>query len=78
MWWPWRSPDKKWIILDCKATGFGGICRDQLGCIEIQCYAMGETYCKFLLGGQERIDAANFWITEGASAREIEQRLHQL
>jgi predicted hydrocarbon binding protein len=50
----------------------------ELGCIEIQCYAMGETYCKFLLGGQERIDAANFWITEGASAREIEQRLQQM
>lgn len=50
----------------------------ELACIEIQCYAMGETYCKFLLGSQERIDAANFWMSEGASAREIEQRLRQL
>ncbi len=48
-----------------------------LGCIEIQCYAMGETYCKFLLGKQERVDAATFWQNEGASARDIEKRLTQ-
>ncbi|HEY9654282.1 MAG TPA: hypothetical protein V6C50_02215 [Crinalium sp.] len=36
---------------------------------------MGETYCKFLLGGQDRIDAASFWLNEGATARDIEKRL---
>jgi hypothetical protein len=36
---------------------------------------MGETYCKFLLGGQERIDAATFWLNEGATAKDIEKRL---
>ncbi len=46
-----------------------------LNCIEIQCYSMGETYCKFLLGKQDRIDAAAFWLNEGASARDIEKRL---
>lgn len=46
-----------------------------LNCIEIQCYSMGESYCKFLLGSQERIDAAAFWLTEGASATEITQKL---
>jgi uncharacterized protein len=45
------------------------------GFIEIQCYSMGETYCKFLLGGQERIDAASFWLNEGATAKDIEKRL---
>lgn len=46
-----------------------------LDCIEIQCYSMGESYCKFLLGGKDRIDAASFWLSEGASATEIAQKL---
>lgn len=56
---------------------FTSMTQRDLACIELQCYAMGETFCKFLLGGQDRIDAANFWINEGASAKEIERRLHQ-
>jgi len=36
---------------------------------------MGETYCKFLLSSQDRVDAANFWHNEGATARDIEKRL---
>jgi len=54
---------------------FTELVRKQLSCIEIQCYSMGETYCKFLLGGQDRIDAASFWLNEGATARDIEKRL---
>lgn len=54
---------------------FTEMVRKQLSCIEIQCYSMGETYCKFLLGGKERIDAAAFWMNEGATARDIERRL---
>ena len=54
---------------------FTALTQRTLGCVELQCYAMGETYCKFLLGGQDRIDAANFWINEGASAKEIEKRM---
>jgi uncharacterized protein len=54
---------------------FSGLIQKQLNCIEIQCYAMGETYCKFLLGKQDRIDSATFWQTEGATARDIEKRL---
>lgn len=54
---------------------FSGIVQKQLSCVEIQCYAMGETYCKFLLGKQDRIDAATFWQNEGATARDIEKRL---
>ncbi len=54
---------------------FTELVRKQLSCIEIQCYSMGESYCKFLLGGQDRIDAASFWLNEGATARDIEKRL---
>ncbi|MDX2271455.1 MAG: V4R domain-containing protein [Cyanobacteriota bacterium] len=46
-----------------------------LNCIEIQCYSMGETYCKFLLGSKDRIDAAAFWLNEGATAAEIAAKL---
>ncbi|MEO0431532.1 MAG: V4R domain-containing protein [Cyanobacteria bacterium J06656_5] len=54
---------------------FTEMVRKQLSCIEIQCYSMGETYCKFLLGAKERIDAAAFWLNEGATAIDIEKRL---
>ncbi|MBR8830144.1 MAG: hypothetical protein N5P05_002802 [Chroococcopsis gigantea SAG 12.99] len=54
---------------------FSSLVAKPLNCIEIQCYSMGETFCKFLLGKQERIDAATFWQNEGATARDIEKRL---
>lgn len=54
---------------------FTNLINKELGCIEIQCYAMGETYCKFLLGKKDRIDAASFWHNEGATARDIEKKL---
>ncbi len=54
---------------------FGSMSKKPLNCIEIQCYSMGETYCKFLLGTPDRIDAAAFWLNEGATARDIEKRL---
>ena len=54
---------------------FSEVVKKPLSCIEIQCYSMGETYCKFLLGRQDRIDAATFWHKEGATARDIEKRL---
>ncbi len=54
---------------------FSNLVNKPLGCIEIQCYSIGETYCKFLLGKQDRIDAATFWQNEGATSRDIEKRL---
>lgn len=54
---------------------FSNLVKKDLNCIEIQCYAMGETYCKFLLGKQDRIDAATFWQNEGATTKDIEKRL---
>jgi len=54
---------------------FSNLINKELGCIEVHCYAMGETYCKFLLGKKETIDAATFWQNEGASAKDIEKKL---
>ncbi|MEM1347219.1 MAG: V4R domain-containing protein [Myxococcota bacterium] len=48
---------------------------NQLSCIEIQCYAMGEDNCRFLIGSESRVDAAEFWLNEGASAADIARRL---
>ncbi len=63
------------IYAGLMAGFFTSLINKQLCCIEIQCYSMGETYCKFLLGKQERIDAATFWQQEGATAKDIEKRL---
>ena len=54
---------------------FSTFIKKPLNCIEIQCYSMGETYCKFLLGKQDRIDAATFWQNEGANTQDIEKKL---
>lgn len=48
--------------------------RDLSG-IEVQCYAMGEDFCKFIIGSGNRIDAAEFWLREGASATEIIEKI---
>lgn len=39
--------------------------------IEIQCYAMGNDLCKFLVGEKKQVNAAEFWLKEGATASEI-------
>jgi predicted hydrocarbon binding protein len=49
--------------------------KHQLAGIEIQCYSMGEDFCKFLIGSEKRVDAASFWVQEGASAKDIAERL---
>jgi uncharacterized protein len=41
---------------------------------EIQCYAMGNDFCRFLVGSEDRIQAAEFWISSGANASEIAER----
>lgn len=40
-------------------------------CIEIQCYAMGNDVCKFMVGDKKRVNAAEFWRKEGATAVDI-------
>nr|HPH29898.1 4-vinyl reductase [Pseudomonadota bacterium] len=49
--------------------------RRELSGIEIQCYSMGEDFCKFLIGSAKRINAAQFWVREGATAQEVISRL---
>jgi len=43
--------------------------------IEVQCYAMGNDDCKFLVGQKEKVNAAEFWRREGAEANEILEKL---
>ena len=54
---------------------FGGVFsvyeREERQCIEVQCYAMGHDVCKFLVGNEKQVDAAEFWRNEGATATEI-------
>lgn len=57
------------------AAVFGRLAKRELSAIEIQCYSMGEGFCKFLVGSSKRINAAQFWVQEGASANEIMERL---
>jgi uncharacterized protein len=56
-------------------AGFFSVAFKQNLCsTEIQCYAMGNDFCRFLLGSEERIQAAEFWISSGANANEIATR----
>jgi len=54
---------------------FTSLTRRDLSGIEVQCYAMGEDFCKFVIGSEKRINAAEFWVREGASARDIIEKL---
>ncbi|MBI1292500.1 4-vinyl reductase [bacterium] len=49
--------------------------RRELNCIEIQCYASGHDVCRFMVGQDKRINAAAFWVEEGATAGEILNKL---
>jgi predicted hydrocarbon binding protein len=57
------------------ASVFSHLAAHELSGIEIQCYSMGESFCKFLIGSSKRINAAQFWVSEGASAAEIIAKL---
>lgn len=57
------------------AAVFGVLAKRPLACIEIQCYAMGEDYCKFLISTDKRVNAAQFWRNEGATAKDILKKL---
>jgi uncharacterized protein len=57
------------------AAVFSHLSRKDLSGIEIQCLSMGEDFCKFLIGSSKRINAAQFWVREGAAAKDIIARL---
>lgn len=54
---------------------FSVLAKRPLAGIEIQCYAMGEDYCKFLISTTKRVNAASFWKNEGASAKDIQKKI---
>jgi predicted hydrocarbon binding protein len=49
-----------------------------LSSTEIQCYSMGNDFCRFLIGSEKRVKAAEFWLTSGATAKDIEQRFQEI
>lgn len=56
-------------------AGFFSVAFNQNLCsTEIQCYAMGNEFCRFLIGSADHIQAAEFWISSGANASEIATR----
>jgi len=57
------------------AAVFSVLAKRQLACIEIQCYSMGEDYCKFLISTEKRVNAASFWRNEGATTGDILKKL---
>jgi predicted hydrocarbon binding protein len=60
------------------AAVFSVLAKRQLACIEIQCYAMGEDYCKFLVSTDKRVNAAQFWRNEGATSKDILKKLQSV
>ncbi|MBY0526796.1 MAG: hypothetical protein K2R98_25615 [Gemmataceae bacterium] len=60
------------------AAVFSVLAKRQLASIEIQCYSMGEDYCKFLISTSKRVNAAAFWRNEGATSKDIQSKLIQM
>ena len=58
------------------AAVFSVLARRNLSGIEIQCYSMGEDYCKFLIATDKRVNAAAFWRQEGATFKDIMRKLN--
>ena len=57
------------------AAMFSLFTKHPLGAIEVQCYATGANYCKFLIAGKEQINTASFWRSEGLKSEEIFNKL---
>lgn len=53
------------------AGAFSFYDKSEQECIELQCYAMGNDCCKFLIGNEKQVNAVEFWQQEGATASEI-------
>lgn len=46
-----------------------------LECAEIQCYSLGATYCRFVVGKAAAIQPVYGWVNQGLGVRDIEKRL---
>ncbi|MDW8244632.1 MAG: V4R domain-containing protein [Thermogemmata sp.] len=60
------------------AAVFSVLARRSLGSVEMQCYATGDDHCRFVVSDYERVNAAAFWRSEGATSREIMKKLAQM
>jgi predicted hydrocarbon binding protein len=60
------------------AGTFSTLARRSLGCVEMQCYATGDDHCRFVVADYERVNAAAFWRSEGATSRDIMAKLAQM
>ncbi|WP_315861520.1 V4R domain-containing protein [[Leptolyngbya] sp. PCC 7376] len=57
---------------------FSSFFERSLSSTEIQCYSMGNDFCRFLIGSEKRVKAAEFWLTSGATASDIEDRFQAI
>jgi uncharacterized protein len=57
---------------------FSVLARKEYGCVEIQCYATGADHCRFLIAHNERVDAAAFWRSQGASSKDIMKKVNDV
>ncbi|PLS69462.1 MAG: 4-vinyl reductase [Cyanobacteria bacterium M5B4] len=53
---------------------FSAVFDKNLSGTEVQCYAMGNDFCRFLVGSEKRIRATEFWLSSGATVADIEAR----
>lgn len=60
------------------ASVFSILARKNYGCVEIQCYATGADHCRFLISHAERVDAAAFWRSQGATAKDIMKKVNDV
>jgi predicted hydrocarbon binding protein len=60
------------------AAVFTVLSKRELACIEIQCYSMGEDFCKFLISTNKRVNAAAFWRSEGATSADIMKKVRDV
>jgi len=60
------------------ASVFGILARKDYGCVEIQCYATGADHCRFLISQSDRVNAAEFWRSQGASSKDIMKKVNEV
>jgi uncharacterized protein len=57
------------------AAVFSVLAKRNLASVEMQCYSMGADHCKFVISDYEKVDAAAFWRSQGATSRDIVKKL---
>ncbi len=57
------------------AAVFSVLSRRNLASVEMQCYSMGEDFCRFVISDYDKVDAAGFWRAQGATSKDIMKKL---